>query len=159
MIRFNLHSIIDVITNSSTEIYTFARSDAVEKSYELLNEILKVSGSDKKAEDLFNVRIEPDDDIICDWFDGIEDEIDDFNISDEEKVILKKYFEIEGYEEQSKYYEENVKDIILSNPSLWENEENIEAFVCIDAKDKSVSDKDIWSMFFNTFSQEASYNG
>lgn len=61
-IRLNIHSIIDVITNSSTEIYTHACTNAKEFAYEALNEILKISGSNKKAEDLFDVTIKTEED-------------------------------------------------------------------------------------------------
>ncbi len=71
-IRIPVHSIIDVITNSSTEIYTYAKDSAKEFAYEALNEILKIAGSDKKAEDLFDVSIVTEE---SSWRDEPESEI------------------------------------------------------------------------------------
>jgi len=63
--RFHIpvHSIVDVITNSSTVIYTEATRNAVELSKTLINRVLSVAGSDKTADDLFDisVRVYPDD--------------------------------------------------------------------------------------------------
>jgi hypothetical protein len=52
-IKVNVHSIIDVITNSSTEIFSGAKSQATEVAKELINKILSEGGSDKTADDLF----------------------------------------------------------------------------------------------------------
>ena len=52
------HSVIDVITNSSTEIYTCTHGKTIEYMKELINSILKAGGSKKKAEDLYEFRVE-----------------------------------------------------------------------------------------------------
>jgi len=51
MIKLNIHSIVDVITNSSTVIYTF--QDSITEAKELLQEILNLIGSGEKVDDLF----------------------------------------------------------------------------------------------------------
>lgn len=56
--KIKIHSIIDVITNSSTEIYIQADSNTIEKTFELFDIIIKASGSDKSARELFDLRIE-----------------------------------------------------------------------------------------------------
>jgi hypothetical protein len=60
-LRIPVHSIIDVITNSSTEIYTYVSGNTEKAAYEILDEILKIAGSDKKAKDLFEVIVDKDD--------------------------------------------------------------------------------------------------
>lgn len=51
--NFSIHSVVDVITNSSTVIYTY-QTGSVDPAKELVNEMLKLSGVvDKKAEDIF----------------------------------------------------------------------------------------------------------
>jgi hypothetical protein len=55
-IRINLHSYVNLITNSSTEIYTY-QSSSVEPLKELVNEMLKVFDSDKTFDDIFSVEV------------------------------------------------------------------------------------------------------
>lgn len=50
----NLHSVIDVITNSSTEIFSSATSNAVEGVKKLIDAILEAGGSDVRHQDLFH---------------------------------------------------------------------------------------------------------
>jgi hypothetical protein len=51
MLKLNIHSIVDVITNSSTVIYTYQNS--VKEAKELLQEILKLTGSQENVDNLF----------------------------------------------------------------------------------------------------------
>ena len=46
-LRIPIHSFVDVITNSSTVIYTYAGDNSVKICHEAVNEILKVAGSEK----------------------------------------------------------------------------------------------------------------
>lgn len=55
-IIFNVHSIIDLITNSSSEIYTTCTVDTVNNIKELINTVLKLSNSELVADDLFEIR-------------------------------------------------------------------------------------------------------
>jgi hypothetical protein len=61
-IKLKMHSLVDVITNSSTVIYTY--QDGCEKpAKELINEMLKLTGeTTKTAEDLFYFGVFLDDD-------------------------------------------------------------------------------------------------
>lgn len=52
-IVINIHSFIDVITNSSTEIYCNAKDNALEMIEEVVQKVLTAAGSDKKFSDLF----------------------------------------------------------------------------------------------------------
>ena len=53
MFSFKLHSVVDVITNSSTVIYTY-QDGSVKPAKELINEMLKLFNvTDKTADDLF----------------------------------------------------------------------------------------------------------
>jgi hypothetical protein len=60
-IRINYHSFVDLITNSSTEIYISCHTKSVEYLKELIDSLLKASGSDKKAEELFDFKITKED--------------------------------------------------------------------------------------------------
>ena len=51
------HSVVDVITNSSTVIFTWAASSAESMVRDLVNEILQKAGSDRVFEDLYTVKV------------------------------------------------------------------------------------------------------
>ena len=51
-----IKSITDVITNSSTEVYTFVDEYGKENLKKFITGILKASGSDKTCDDLFEIR-------------------------------------------------------------------------------------------------------
>jgi len=55
VIKLSIHSIVDVITNSSTVIYTWQNS--VKEAKELLQEILALEGEAKKVDDLFYLGV------------------------------------------------------------------------------------------------------
>lgn len=52
-----VHSFVDLITNSSSEIFTSATDSTVKAAKEVINGILKAAGSKKSAASLFNVRL------------------------------------------------------------------------------------------------------
>lgn len=61
-IKLQFHSVVDVITNSSTVIYTY-QDGSIEPAKELINEMLKLQGiEDKTADDLFYFGIFVDED-------------------------------------------------------------------------------------------------
>ncbi len=55
-IKIPIHSQIDLITNSSTEIFVNAEN-SVEPCKELVDEILKLQGSDKTCDDIFSLKL------------------------------------------------------------------------------------------------------
>ena len=56
-----IHSFIDLITNSSTEIYVAANEKTVESVKEIINGILSVGKSEYTCDDLFTVEIDLED--------------------------------------------------------------------------------------------------
>ena len=69
MIVIKTHSIVDIITNSSTTIYTQATDGAIKTVKEIINTILKDAGSDKTVDDLYDVEIsEPKWDMDYAWY-------------------------------------------------------------------------------------------
>lgn len=58
---FKLQSLNDVVTNSSMEVYQEATGHTVEAVKDIINVILKISGSNKTCNDLFTVSIDYDD--------------------------------------------------------------------------------------------------
>jgi hypothetical protein len=75
--KIKLHSITDLITNSSTVIYTY--SDASEGALrEMIDETFKILGVDKKCDDVFTLTITLDDEYhYSEAFDDGEVEVPD----------------------------------------------------------------------------------
>ena len=87
-IVISVHSIIDVITNSSSEIYSIAHWQTHENVEKLINEILKLSGSKLKCKDLFDIEVKS-------WEPSEED--------------LKKYKQDSGLEDINDYEKDNMR--------------------------------------------------
>lgn len=60
VIKIPVHSIIDVITNSSTEIYTFY-GGCVEPAKDLIKEMFKAFNIDKPVDEVFKIFVLADD--------------------------------------------------------------------------------------------------
>lgn len=57
----NIQSITDIVTNSSTEVFIRVKETAINTVKELINDLLKTSGSTLQADDLFTIEILYDD--------------------------------------------------------------------------------------------------
>lgn len=57
-LRIKIHSVVDVITNSSTTIYTMAGAGTIKTIKLMVDSILTIAGSDLKAEDMFDFELE-----------------------------------------------------------------------------------------------------
>jgi hypothetical protein len=72
LIKFNIHSVVDLITNSSTTIYTYQNS--IHEAKELVQEVLNISGiKDKTPDDIFYYGVWCDDDQYLEKIDDVED--------------------------------------------------------------------------------------
>lgn len=76
LIKLKFHSIVDVITNSSTTIFTYQNSTTQAK--ELIAEVLKISGSDKTPDDVFHYGV------FCDQDSYLDDIEESFEENEEE---------------------------------------------------------------------------
>jgi hypothetical protein len=117
LFRLNIHSIVDVITNSSTVIYTY--QDSKVEATELLQEILNLIGDDSKVEDLFFIGTFCDADVYT------------------EKISRDKYNMPEdypsGYKEQYKYIDNIIERILkgeIEKPKWMEDAETNEDYDC-----------------------------
>jgi len=72
-LKLNLHSVIDLITNSSTEIFVTATEDSVDIVKQFIDKILKDAGSDKVSDDIVTVRL------FMDYCDGRDYDNIDFD--------------------------------------------------------------------------------
>lgn len=75
MIRIPIHSVTDLITNSSTTIYTYSDRSA-EACVKMIDEILKALHVEKTCADMFKVAVGIDDGGYWDLYDWVEDDDD-----------------------------------------------------------------------------------
>lgn len=143
-----IHSMVDVITNSSSVTYVTAGSGSITKVKELVNNLLTFSDSDKKADDLFDFKLEPD-----------EDEVKDARMNE-----LKNEYDGD-WKELKEIYEEIEKGE-REIPEWWdtcfENKEYSNTYIRVRAKvnDKNVEQcAKILSNLNNLFDYESSYDG
>ena len=52
-----IHSVVDVITNSSTTVYTMAGPSTIKTIKLMVDSILRIAGSDVKAEEMFDFEL------------------------------------------------------------------------------------------------------
>lgn len=121
-----VHSVVDVITNSSTEIYTWPVGNAESLMRDILAEILKAAGVDKPVEDFFNIKMGPDPrwaKDVREWppesiYIAESDEYfneEDYEDSEEEwNALLEKYIAQGGYHED--LYCSGTNNILVVTP-------------------------------------------
>jgi hypothetical protein len=59
--KIKIHSFVDLITNSSTEIYIEATSHTTKAIKEIVDNILKIGGSSLTCDDLFDITLDDED--------------------------------------------------------------------------------------------------
>lgn len=127
--KFKLQSLNDVVTNSSMEVYQEATQYTVDAVKDIINVILKISGSDKSCDDLFTVSINYED-MLESYFEDIHDKsyIDKEYLGMIEEVRNRK--DDNGYFiSNSKAYEELVNMGIVGDV-LSTIEEYVRNFDC-----------------------------
>lgn len=143
-----IHSMVDVITNSSSVTYVTAGEGSITKVKELINSLLSFSGSDKKADDLFDFKLSIDEERL--------EELRKDKLADEEALdwdeVDDTYVQIEKGEREK--------------PEWWDtcgqNEEDIDTYIRVTTKieDKNLKDcAKILSSLEGLFSYESSYDG
>jgi len=144
-IKIPIHSFIDVITNSSTEIFVQSHKNTIKYAKELINTLLKAGGCDKKAEDLFEFNLEPSDIDTYDY--RIDDKIDENNLEDtkENREIIAK-----------EIHKEDIKEIMSGN---YYEEINTQYNLVITAKDDSKLTIDLTTKIEKIFSIEEHSDG
>jgi hypothetical protein len=112
MIKIHFHSITDIITNSSTTLFTY--SDASPQACEeMIDEIFKTFGIDKKCSDVFRLTVLAEDAYIYDeWKDRHEEDDDDDLDEDEDEDDEEFDDEIEEEEEEEEEEEGDVDKLM-----------------------------------------------
>jgi len=129
-IRIPVHSIIDLITNSSTEIFVTSEN-SLKPAKELLKELLKINGSDKKVDEVFEISIEIDkDDIIGYLTDSCEYE-------NKELYEELGFAQMTDYKKQAKHAEKIAQEILEGQRPMFEieGEQPISTYLKVVSKD------------------------
>lgn len=152
-IKLRIHSVVDVITNSSTVIYTNCDDNCLQNARDLVNTILKEAGSDKTADDLYTFKIALTEDAIHQLY---------YNEDFIEKSGYKKQPSDLGWRENvyhlSKFLDDNnityedVKEFLDSDEDY-----NSNTVIIITTKDGKTSN--FTDMILSTVNQDAARNG
>lgn len=100
--KFKLQSLNDVVTNSSMEVYQEATQYTVDAVKDIINVILKISGSDKSCDDLFTISINYED-MLESYFEDIRDK------SDIDEEYLGMIEEVRNRKDDNGYFISNSK--------------------------------------------------
>lgn len=79
-------SISDVITNSSSEVFTYYTEDSIKEIKRLVDAILKAGGSDKTCDDLFEINLTYDEEALQEVLEESEEELE--NLTKEQKLRI-----------------------------------------------------------------------
>jgi len=167
MIKIKPHSIVDVITNSSTVVYVQTHDNTIKYAKELVNTLLKVAGSDKKAEDLFDFYFDVDREEEIEKLIGEEQFRDDNVIKAfkklDNKLTEKKLEDMEDDEFDKvanklldKIVNKEIKpyDSYGRHDDCWDEKELI-----IKSKDNNKLTINLTEQIKNIFALDGSYNG
>lgn len=101
-----LHSIVDIITNSSSVIYTYVNPHHEKIIYNAINNLLESIGIDKTAEELFDIKISISDsrleELEWEWNDSFSDEEKQEYNNSFEAYKLAEGLRTSGYEGDDK---------------------------------------------------------
>jgi len=93
--KIEIHSVIDLITNSSTEIFVHSES-SIEPVKELLNEFLKLIGNNKTCDDVFEITLECSnvEELVEYYLDYVENDVLNSLGSSKEEIVesIKQIF-------------------------------------------------------------------
>ena len=105
MIKFKVHSFVDVITNSSSELYVIDKDKIKENLQDIIESITLLANADEKLQDVFTVSIPYGNEEITIY--GVEEKINEIR----ENMEYMGEEEIKEYKEKIRYYEENREKI------------------------------------------------
>ena len=155
-LKIEFHSLIDVITNSSTELYIVMNNKAVDSMFEIIDEMLKIADSDKKAKDLFDVTLERDWVRIGERFYYEHEDDKEQILTIEEQILADKLSASKNW----KFKEKIIKDEVipyLKESGRWKDfninyeDTPLPTWLKITAKDNNKSTIDIWKKIESLF--------
>lgn len=116
-LKIDLHSIVELITNSSSEIYIEATERSIEAIKSIIDNILQFSEKNLSSDDLFDIElgISYNDDHLGDLIaDHLRDEftLEENELLDDEQydLIEKRLLEIDNMDPKPDWYDELIND-------------------------------------------------
>ena len=115
-LQIKIHSIVDVITNSSTVIYTQANESTIEGVKEIANTLLKIGNANLTADDLFTFElVDPDIKPYREYEIRVEfsSQIKDWSFlssARKDEMVEEKYNEYLAMDEKPEWWERNSYD-------------------------------------------------
>ena len=105
-----IHSIVDLITNSSTTVFIVAKESTIKAVKELIDQLLELGGCRQRADDLFSFKLECD--RYQDWL-------------SEETMANTDYDESLGWKERNVICKEALAQVLASEdkPDWFKTEE------------------------------------
>jgi hypothetical protein len=61
--KIKIHSLSNAVTNSSTTVYCYASNSGMQFIKDIVNQVLKDGGSNKTFDDLYDIKVEYDDNV------------------------------------------------------------------------------------------------
>jgi len=130
MVKIQVHSMIDLITNSSSEIFVDSEN-SLKPAKELLQELLKINGSDKKVNEVFEISIELDRNDIESYL------MDSCEYEDEDLYEELGLAQISDYKKRSKHAEKIAQEIVDGKRPMIESNDGrpINSYLKVVSKD------------------------
>lgn len=98
-ININIHSFVDLITNSSSVVYVMASESTITAIKDVVNSVLKLSHSDLTADQLFNFELYKEYEESSDTYVKVTAKVQDDTAAVNAAVLLSKLeslFDLEG---------------------------------------------------------------
>jgi len=136
MVRIPIHSMIDLITNSSTEIFVHSES-SVKPAKDLLAELLKMENSEKTVDEVFTFSIETGD--LSYFIEILADNMEDYDEETFNKLGLKD-LNWAKQEEIVEQYVEDIENKKIKRPDYFddlmdEHEINVDTYLVVKSND------------------------
>jgi hypothetical protein len=128
--KIPVHSLIDLITNSSTEIFVHSE-DAVEPAKELLTELLRLQGSEKTCDEVFEISVKQSEEDIDNYLEyyleGDDDALEELGLTDLDDLDWK---------EKDKRLKKVIKEIKEGKKPMPDIDDyNVQTFLVVKSKD------------------------
>lgn len=129
-VKIAIHSLIDLITNSSTEIFVDC-TNSVQPAKDLLQELLELNGSDKKVDEVFDVTLEEDYNNLSDYIEYYLEEDEAYD------TIIENYKINEGeYSDREKEIDKLIKDYQAGKVDLNIDSYHVQKHLVVTSKDE-----------------------
>jgi hypothetical protein len=102
LIKINIHSFVDIITNSSTTIFSYY-GGCIKPAKEMIDEFLKLAGTNLKTDDVFYIDVFAD----IDTYISYAEDLDEEDVDGELMALVNL-----GYKENHNVFDAIIKSIL-----------------------------------------------